>query len=94
MTPAGASERPVGRLPLARDHTYGLVPPEAARANEYEKDCPTSAAGRVVVVMDGVVLTVMENSFVTVTLSASVTLIVKLTGFGPFMVGIPLIVLV
>ena len=36
IVPLGASERPDGSVPLARDQAYGVVPPEPASAWEYE----------------------------------------------------------
>ena len=81
------SVRPVGKLPDARLHVYGVLPPDAARVCEY--DAVTVPSERVAVVTVRVLYIVIESALVSVAPLSSITWTVKL--LVPAVVGVPLI---
>jgi hypothetical protein len=88
IAPLPASVSPGGNDPLATDHTYGGVPPLAARVCVYA--VPAVPAGSDAVVMLGGVgagLIVICNACEADRLIESVTLAVKL--YAPAVVGVP-----
>src|SRR5947209_11703711 len=84
--PPAARLSPPGKVPLATDHAYGGVPPDAARACEYA--VPTVPAGSdEVVIPKGGALMVSVSAAVAETDALSVTLTVKL--LDPAVPGVP-----
>ena len=80
-----ASDSPAGRLPALTVHVRGVVPPVSASVWLYA--VPTVPAGRLDVVIDGAAFTTMDNAFVAVAATLSVTFAVKLD--VPDVVGEP-----
>jgi hypothetical protein len=89
IVPFAASVNPAGNVPLASDHVYGGVPPEAAKLWVYA--APTVPGASVdVVTLTGVPATVIESAAVALFKVRSVTRTVKL--LVPAAVGVPEIV--
>jgi hypothetical protein len=62
---------PAGKAPEVIDQVYGETPPEAAKVCEYAT--PTSPPDKVVVVMEGAVVMLIERIAALVTLTLSET---------------------
>src|SRR5580700_1972333 len=76
MVPPAARLNPAGSDPLATDHVYGGVPPEAASACEYAT--PTVPSGiDDVIILNAAGLTVRDNAFVALSPPLSVNFTVN-----------------
>lgn len=82
-----ASVRPAGKVPVAMNHEYGVVPPAAVSEALYATFCVPFGSDTVVMDGEEIAVTLTLNAFVAVCALASVTVTLKLLVPDP--VGVP-----